>query len=79
MNRSRRTPIWTACRQSISARCLFCWKPCWIGVPTIANERLEHNKFIPHEELMAEFGLTMDDFERMGRTPLPPKPNGTDR
>jgi hypothetical protein len=44
-----------------------------------AHEWLKHNKPIPHEEVLAEFGLTMDDFERMGRTPLPPEPNGTDR
>ncbi len=44
-----------------------------------AHEWLKHNKPIPHEEVLAEFGLTMDDFERMGCTPLPPEPNGTDR
>jgi hypothetical protein len=44
-----------------------------------AREWLKHNKPIPHEEVLAEFGLTMDDFERMGRTPLPPESNGTDR
>jgi hypothetical protein len=30
---------------------------------------------IPHEEVLAEFGLTSEDFERMGRTPL--EPHGT--
>jgi hypothetical protein len=40
---------------------------------------LKRNKPIPHEEVLAEFGLSMDDFERMGRTPLPPEPNGADR
>ena len=44
-----------------------------------AHEWLKHNKPIPHEEVLAEFGLTMDDCERMGRTPLPPESNGTDR
>jgi hypothetical protein len=44
-----------------------------------AHEWLKHNKPIPHEEVLAEFGLTMDDFERMGRTPLEPEPNGADR
>ncbi len=44
-----------------------------------AHEWLKHNKPIPHEEVLAEFGLTMDDFERMGRTPLEPEPNATDR
>jgi len=29
---------------------------------------------VPHEEVLAEFGLTSDDFERMGGIPLePPK------
>lgn len=27
---------------------------------------------IPHEEVLADFGLTMEDFDRMGRTPLEP-------
>jgi hypothetical protein len=31
-------------------------------------------KPISHEEVLAEFGFTMTDFERMGRTPLPPEP-----
>ncbi len=42
-------------------------------------EWLKHNKPIPHEEVLAEFGLTMEDFERMGGTPLPSEKNGTDR
>ena len=41
-----------------------------------ADEWLEHNKPIPHEEVLAEFGLTMADWERMGRTPLPEEKNG---
>ena len=41
-----------------------------------AREWLKHNKPIPHEEVLAEFGLTMADFEEMGRRPLPPEPNG---
>ena len=44
-----------------------------------AREWLKYNKPIPHEEVLAEFGLTMEDFERMGRTPLPPEPNGADQ
>jgi hypothetical protein len=28
---------------------------------------------IPNEEVLAEFGLTAEDFERMGRTPLEPE------
>jgi len=27
---------------------------------------------IPHEDVLAEFGLTPEEFERMGRTPLKP-------
>ena len=42
-----------------------------------AREWLKHNKPIPHEEVLAEFGLTMADFERMGQTPLPKAPNGS--
>src|SRR3989442_1088843 len=39
-----------------------------------AREWLKHNKPVPHEEVMAEFGLTLEDFERMGRTPSKPWP-----
>ncbi|MGD1069255.1 MAG: hypothetical protein ABSB15_03870 [Bryobacteraceae bacterium] len=42
-----------------------------------AREWLKRNNPIPHEEVLAEFGLTMADFERMGRTPLPNAPNGS--
>src|SRR5271165_6462332 len=31
-----------------------------------AREWLKHNQPIPHEEVLAEFGLTLEDFERMG-------------
>ncbi len=44
-----------------------------------AREWLKHNKPISHEEVLAEFGLTMEDFEQMGRTPLPSEKNGADR
>jgi hypothetical protein len=27
---------------------------------------------VPHEEVLAEFGLNSEDFERMGRTPVKP-------
>src|ERR1700733_7447761 len=37
-----------------------------------AREWLKHNQPIPHEEVLAELGLALEDFERMGRTPLPP-------
>jgi hypothetical protein len=36
-----------------------------------AREWLKHNKPIPHDEVLAEFGLTTADFECMGQTPLP--------
>ena len=44
---------------------------------TVAESRewLKHNKPIPHEEVLAEFGLTIADFERMGQTPRQ-SPNG---
>lgn len=41
-----------------------------------AVESLKHNTPIAHEEVLAEFGLTMTDWERMGRTPLPEENNG---
>jgi len=31
-----------------------------------AREWLKHNEPIPHEQVLAEFGLTSEDFERMG-------------
>lgn len=40
-----------------------------------AREWLKHNTPIPHEEVLAELGLSMADFELMGRTPLPQKLN----
>jgi hypothetical protein len=42
-----------------------------------SREWLKHNRGIPHEEVLAEFGLSTEDFERMGRTPLPPEGNGS--
>jgi hypothetical protein len=44
-----------------------------------ADEWLNHNQPIPHEEVLAEFGLTMADWEKMGQEPLPddtPRRNG---
>jgi hypothetical protein len=35
-----------------------------------ADEWLKHNQPIAHEEVLAEFGLTMADWEKMGREPL---------
>jgi hypothetical protein len=34
---------------------------------------------IPNEEVLAEFGLTAEDFDRMGRTPLEPEPHHNGR
>jgi hypothetical protein len=34
-----------------------------------ADEWLKHNQPIPHEEVLAEFGLTMTDWEKMSREP----------
>jgi hypothetical protein len=36
-----------------------------------ADEWLKHNQPIPYEEVLAEFGLTMADWEKMGEEPLP--------
>ena len=36
-----------------------------------ADDWLKHNKPIPHEEVLAEFGLTLADWERMGQEPVP--------
>jgi hypothetical protein len=46
---------------------------------TQSREWLKHNDPIPNEEVLAEFGLTMEDFDRMGRSPLPSEPHGADR
>jgi hypothetical protein len=35
-----------------------------------ARASLARGEGIPHEEVLREFGLTMDDWERMGRTPI---------
>jgi hypothetical protein len=35
-----------------------------------AKASLARGEGIPHEEVLAEFGLTAEEFERMGRTPL---------
>ena len=37
---------------------------------------LKDHEPISHEEVLAEFGLTSEDFERMGRTPLDPHGSG---
>ncbi len=37
-----------------------------------SKEWLKDHAPIPNEEVLAEFGLTLEDFARMGRTPLEP-------
>src|SRR5258708_1310426 len=37
---------------------------------------LKNHEPIPHEDVLAEFGLTSEDFERMSRTPLDPHSKG---
>jgi hypothetical protein len=44
-----------------------------------ADEWLRHNRPTPHEEVLAEFGLSMADWDKMGQEPLPeetPRGNG---
>jgi hypothetical protein len=41
-----------------------------------SKKSLARGEGISHDDVLAEFGLTSQDFERMGRTPL--KPNGSD-
>ena len=41
-----------------------------------SREWLKDHEPISHEEVLAEFGLTLEDFERMGRTPLDPHSKG---
>jgi len=44
-----------------------------------ADGWLAHNKPIPHEEILSEFGITVADWENMGRESLsedPPRRNG---
>jgi len=43
-----------------------------MGAVEESREWLKNHKPISHEEVLAEFGLTLEDFERMGRTPLAP-------
>ena len=37
-----------------------------------ARASLGRGEGVPHEEVLAEFGLSLEDFARMGRTPLTP-------
>lgn len=44
-----------------------------------ADEWLKHNQAIPHEEVLAEFGLTLADWDKMGQEAAPeeaPRRNG---
>jgi hypothetical protein len=41
-----------------------------------SKEWLKDHAPIPHEQVLAEFGLSLEDFERMGRTPLDPPSKG---
>ena len=36
-----------------------------------ADQWLKHNQPIPHEQVLAEFGLTMADWDKMANEPLP--------
>ena len=38
-----------------------------------ARAAIARGEVISHEEVLAEFGLTTEDFERMGQTPLEPE------
>ena len=42
-----------------------------------ADEWLQHNEPIPHEEVLAELGLTMEDWDRMGNEPSAEEPSST--
>jgi hypothetical protein len=44
-----------------------------------ARDWLKQNQPISHEELLAEFGLTLADFQRLGRTPILPEPNPSEQ
>jgi len=41
-----------------------------------ARASLDRGEGIPHEKVLAEVGLSLEDFERMGRTPLDPHKTG---
>jgi hypothetical protein len=38
---------------------------------------LKNNEPIPHEDVLSEIGLSAEDFERLGRTPI--DPHGSDK
>jgi len=37
-----------------------------------ARASFDRGEGIPHEQVLAEFGLSLEDFQRMGHTPLDP-------
>jgi len=39
-----------------------------------ARASLDRGETTPHEEILKEFGLTWEDWDRMGQTPLEAKP-----
>jgi hypothetical protein len=43
---------------------------------TASKTWLKNNEPIANEKVLAEFGLSTEDFERMGRTPLEPHESG---
>ena len=42
-----------------------------------ADEWSKHNDLIPHEVVLAELGVSVNEWEQMGRTPLPAHLAGT--
>ena len=40
-----------------------------------ARAAIGRGEVVSNEEVLAEFGLTAEDFERMGQTPLEPEPH----
>jgi len=42
----------------------------------VARASFDRGEGIPNEEVLAEYGLTLEDFERLGRTPLEPDKTG---
>ena len=44
-----------------------------------ADEWLQHHEPIPHEEVLAELGLTMEDWDKMGNEPPAEEPSSTDK
>ena len=41
-----------------------------------ADQWLAHNQPIPHDEVLADFGLSMADWEKMGKEPRSDKTSG---